>query len=51
MDEIKSIKGFARELDKLDELPAADRLRVLCWLESKVQDMVRADTSKQAGPT
>ncbi len=47
MDEMKILKSFARELDKLDELPPADRLRVLCWLESKVQDMVRADTKDE----
>ena len=50
--EVEVMNRFARDLYKILELGTAERMRVLCWLEAKVQEMARnTEESKQASPT
>lgn len=49
MWELAVMRRFARELEKLAELPPTERLCVLRWLEIKIQGMVKTVTETGDG--
>ena len=46
MDEIKVMRSLEVQLEKVADLTPDEQLRVLAWLDAKVQEMVRAKTKK-----